>query len=171
MQTSKLIAKIFYGISKLLAVFYALIFLYSGFCLLTGNRVKESEDGNMLHILYPFSDSNFMNIDDNLPYIIFSFMVPIGLYALFFYLASNMFHVFFQNRLFTKVNIRKLNWFYRCNLFLPLPITILSSFFAEISGSIWMLVFVHFILGILTYFLAQIFKQGLGLQDEQDLFI
>ena len=30
---------------------------------------------------------------------------------------------------------------------------------------------IHFILGVFAYFLAAIFKQGLQLQKEQDLFI
>jgi hypothetical protein len=33
------------------------------------------------------------------------------------------------------------------------------------------LVFIHFILGIFSLFFANIFKQGLQLQDEQDLYI
>ncbi|WP_409991351.1 hypothetical protein [Chryseobacterium sp. Leaf405] len=57
------------------------------------------------------------------------------------------------------------------NIFCPLPIVIIASFFVEVESFIWGLVFIHFMLGIFCYFLANIFKQGLHLQNEQDLFI
>lgn len=171
MRISKIVAKVLFVLSKILAIVYAVLLSYSAFCLLTGIGVKESNDGMLIHILYPFSDTNLMNIDNNIAYKIFSFLVPIGLYALFFYLASKVFYVFSQYKLFTKKNVKHLNWFYRCNLLIPLPTTLISSFFVEINESVWMLVFIHFILGIFIYFLSQIFYQGLGLQDEQDLFI
>lgn len=171
MGTSKLVAKILFVLCKVLAIFYLLLFAYSAFCLITQTRTEVSNDGNMMHILFPFYDANFMNVDNNLAYKVFSFVIPLFLYTLFFYLASGVFKVFSQNRLFTQRNVKKLDWFYQCNLFIPLPLAIVSSFFVEVDESVWMLVFVHFILGIFTYFLAQIFYQGLGLQHEQDLII
>ncbi|MFO7978113.1 MAG: hypothetical protein R6U64_05585 [Bacteroidales bacterium] len=171
MQTSKSIATILYWASRLLAVVYALLFLYSAFCLMAGVCVKESSDGTFMHILVPFSDARLMNIDNNLPYKIFSFLVPLGLYTLFFYLTANVLQVFAQNRFFTRKNLKHLVCFYRGNLFIPLPVAFLSSFFVEVTLSVWMLVFVHFISGIFVYFMAQIFYQGLGLEDERDLII
>lgn len=171
MRTSKLVAKILFVLCKVLAIFYLFLFIYSAFCMISGIRTEVSNDGNLMHILYPFIDANLMDVDNNLPYKIFSFLLPIGLYALFFYLASNIFKIFSQKKLFTKKNVKQLKWFYGYNLFIPLPVGIVSSFFVEVDEGVWMLVFVHFILGIFTYFLAQIFYQGLGLQDEQDLII
>ncbi len=171
MRNSKLVAKILFVLCKVLAVFYLILFIYSAFCLITGIRTEVSNDGNIMHILYPFIDSNFMNVDNHLNYKIFSFLVPLGLYALFFYLASNISKVFTQEKLFTKKNLKQLRWFYVCNLLIPFPVAIIASFFVEVDESVWMLVFVHSILGVITYFLAQIFYQGLGLQDEQDLII
>ncbi|MDN5422246.1 MAG: DUF2975 domain-containing protein, partial [Chryseobacterium sp.] len=61
--------------------------------------------------------------------------------------------------------------FYLYNIFIPLPIVVVASFFVEVESIIWGLVFIHFMLGIFCLFLANIFKQGLHLQNEQDLFI
>jgi hypothetical protein len=92
-------------------------------------------------------------------------------YGIFFWLSSKVFKVFFQTKLFTEENILHLKRFFSYNIFFPLPIVIMASFFVEVESIIWGLVFIHFMLGIFCFFLANIFKQGLYLQNEQDLFI
>lgn len=112
-----------------------------------------------------------MNIDDNYSYIIFSFFAVLLAYGIFFWVSALVFRVFFQEKLFTAGNIRLLTIFYRYNIFIPLPLVIVASFFVEVESVVWGLVFIHFMLGIFCLFLANIFKQGLHLQNEQDLFI
>ncbi|MDG3582917.1 DUF2975 domain-containing protein [Galbibacter pacificus] len=133
--------------------------------------MKITRDTDIASILYPFSENPFLNLENHKPYLLFGFILPLLLYAFFFLVASNVFKVFTLDRLFTKENIKYLQLFYGINLFLPFPIAILCSFFIKIPNGIWMLSLVHFILGVFIYFLAEIFTQGIGLQDEHDLYI
>lgn len=160
-----------YAISRVLALIYFIIISYSLFSFLTGINMKISEGKDIASILYPFSENPFLNLENNKPYLIFGFMLPLLLYAFFFLVASNVFKVFTLDKLFTKENIKYLQLFYIINLFLPFPIAILSSFFIKIPNGLWILSLVHFILGVFIFFLAEIFTQGTGLQDEQDLYI
>lgn len=81
------------------------------------------------------------------------------------------FQSIYSTKAFTKDNISELRRFYIYNIFFPLPVAILASFFVEVESIVWGLVFIHFMLGIFCLFLANIFSQGLHLQNEQDLFI
>lgn len=170
-KKSTSIAKILYLISRALALIYFIFLSYSLFCLLTGIHMKISGNGQTASILYPFSESPLLNLENHKSYLIFGFALPLLLYAFFFLVASDVFKVFTLERLFTKENIKYLRLFYSINLFLPLPISVLCSFFIEIPNGLWVLLLVHFILGVFIYFLTEIFTQGIGLQDEQDLYI
>jgi small-conductance mechanosensitive channel len=171
MQRVKLISKILFYITRLLSFLYLTGILYSIFCLLTGWSIIPYGDGKYLHILYPFTQQPFLNIDNNLPYILFEFIMPLLLYGLFFLLSSNVFKVFHQPKLFTAAAVQHLKNFYWANLTLPTAALFCAMAFAEVEGIAIALVFIHYILGIFVYFLSEIFKQGLKLQKEQDLFI
>lgn len=171
MQKTKIISRVLYYISRILAILYLGTIVYATISLLSGWSNKKYGDGNFIHILYPFTDHPFLNIDNNLHYILFSFLLPMGLYGLFFWLTGNVFKIFYQPKLFTASGVRNLRIFYLANLILPILSLIISSFFVPIENVIIALVVVHFVLGIFAYFLAAIFKQGLKLQNEQDLFI
>lgn len=171
MNQNKNISQILYYLCLVLSAGYLLTFLYSVFCLLTDFAVTPYKEDRYLHINYPFTEQPFLNIENNYPYIILSFLLVLLTYGIFFRLSAKVFRVFFQPKLFTGENIIHLTRFYTYNIFFPLPIVIISSFFVEVESIIWGLVFIHFMLGIFCYFLANIFKQGLHLQNEQDLFI
>ncbi len=171
MNQTKIISRILFYICSLLSAGYLITFVYSLFCLITGFSVTPYKEGQFLHINYPFTVQPFLNIENNYPYMIFSFMLVLVTYGIFFWLSARVFKVFFQQKLFTQENIIQLKRFYLYNIFLPLPLVIVASFFVEVESIIWGLVFIHFMLGIFCLFLANIFKQGLHLQNEQDLFI
>lgn len=171
MNQTKIISKILYYICTVLSAGYLITLAYSLFCLATGYGVTPYKNGTFLHINFPFTEQPFLNIEDNYPYIIFSFLTVLLSYGIFFWLSAIVFRVFFQEKLFTADHIRQLTIFYRYNIFIPLPLVIVASFFVEVESMIWGLVFIHFMLGIFCLFLANIFKQGLHLQNEQDLFI
>lgn len=171
MKQSKNISKILYYLCLILSSGYLLTFVYSVFCVLTGFAVTPYKENLYLHINYPFTEQPFLNIENNYPYIILSFLLVLITYGIFFLLSAKVFKVFFQSKLFTEGNIVHLKRFYTYNIFFPLPIVITASFFVEVESIIWGLVFIHFMLGIFCYFLANIFNQGLHLQNEQDLFI
>lgn len=171
MKQTKSISKILYYLCIILSSGYLLTFFYSVFCLLTGFAVTSYKENKYLHINYPFTNQPFLNIENNYSYIILSFLLVLLTYGIFFWLSAKVFKVFFQSKLFTEGNIVHLKRFYIYNIFFPLPIVMMSSFFVEVEAFIWGLVFIHFMLGIFCFFLSSIFKQGLHLQNEQDLFI
>jgi hypothetical protein len=144
---------------------------YALICLLTGWNIVPYGDGKFLHINYPFTNAAFLNIDNNLPYIIFSFSLPLLFYGFFFYLTGRIFKIFSLPKLFTVDNLNQLKKYYWLNLFVPLPALLLASFFVEIEFIVALLVLVHFVLGLFAWLLATLFSQGLKLQNEQDLFI
>ncbi|MCT2406751.1 DUF2975 domain-containing protein [Chryseobacterium antibioticum] len=171
MNQTKIISRILYYICSVLSAGYLITFVYSIVSLTTGFAVTPYKNDQYLHINYPFTEQPFLNIEHNYPYIIFSFLLVLFSYGIFFWLSAIVFRVFFQSKLFTKENILRLKRFYLYNIFIPLPVVVAASFFVEVENMIWGLVFIHFMLGIFCLFLANIFKQGLHLQNEQDLFI
>lgn len=171
MNQTKTISKILFYICSVLSAGYLITFVYSLFCLISGFAVTSYKEGKFLHINYPFTEQPFLNIENNYSYMIFSFLTVLITYGIFFWLSARVFKVFFQQKLFTQENIIQLKKFYLYNIFIPLPLVMIASFFVEVESMIWGLVFIHFMLGIFCLFLANIFKQGLHLQNEQDLFI
>lgn len=171
MSLTKIISRILYHFSRIIGLGYLITALYSIISLLTGWGLQPHGEGKYLFINYPFTQKPFLNIETNLPYIIFSFLLPLILYTLFFWLASNVFKVFHQPKLFTRNNIAALRRFYLFNIFVPCISVVVAGFFVEVESEVWLLIIIHFILGIFTYFLADIFLQGVQLQNEQDLFI
>lgn len=171
MDQTKIISRILYYICLILSVGYLMTALYATICLITGFGITPYDQNVHLHINYPLTEKPFLNIENNYPYIIFSFLMVLTGYGIFFWLSAKVFKVFFQSKLFTKENTVQLKRFYIYNIFFPLPMVIIASFFVEVESIIWGLVFIHFMLGIFCLFLANIFTQGLHLQNEQDLFI
>lgn len=171
MNQVKIVSRILFYITRLFASLYLGTTAYSIFCLLTGWSLGFRENKKYFQVMYPFTEKPFLNGDYNMPYIIFDFLLVLGLYGLFFLLASNIFKVFFQPKLFTEYGIRQLRYFYLANLFLPGLMIFFASIFAEVEDMAVLLAILHFILGIFAYFFAAIFRQGLQLQKEQDLFI
>lgn len=171
MNRAKVICKILYTVTLALGSLYLLTVLYASICLITGRGISPYGEGRFLHIHYPFSQSPFLNIENNKAYQIFSFLLPLSFYALFFLQVSQVFRVFTKPKLFTLPHLGHLKRFYWLNLLLPGIGTIVASFFVPIEGSIELLIGVHFILGIFAFLLAEIFRQGLKLQTEQDLYI
>ena len=151
MEKSKLVCKLLAYILCITGVLYAAVTSYGALCIITGWNIVPYGEAKYLHINYPFTNQPFLNVDNNTSYILFSFLIPLALYTLFFLLASKVFKVFYQPRLFTQNNLKHLKKFYLLNLVIPLPVVIISSFFTEVESAIWLLVVVHFILGVFTF--------------------
>jgi len=171
MKTTHIVSKILYYVTRFLAIVYFSLSFYSLLTLSTGWFLNFKDNGKYFQICYPFTHHPLMLGDYNIPYIIFEFLSPLSLYGLFFLLISNVFKVFFQPKLFTENGIKHLKRFYFANLFLPGIIIFISSIFVSLDNEISIFIVLHFMLGVFAYFLAAIFKQGLNLQNEQDLFI
>lgn len=172
MKNVNIIASILFYITRFVAILYLITTLYSLISILTEWSFITKENDKYFSICYPFTDTPFLNGENHWGYKIFNFLIPIGFYGLFFLLVSNVFNVFKQVKLFTEYGVRQLKYFYLSNIFIP-PFTILlAAFFAgDIEEGLEWVAVIHFFLGVFAYFLAAIFKQGLHLQNEQDLYI
>lgn len=172
MKRVKFIAAILYYITRVIAISYLLATGYSLVSLLTRWSYGTKDNGKYFSIYYPFTQSPFLNGENTWAYKIFNFLLPIGFYGIFFLLVSNVFLIFKQPKLFTVYGIKQLRYFYLVNIFVP-PLTIVSAsiFAGNIEESLEWVAVIHFFLGVFAYFLAAIFKQGLHLQNEQDLYI
>ena len=171
MKTTHIVSKILFYFTRFLSVVYFTLALYSVFTLLTGLFLTFEDNGRFFQVCYPFTTHPLMLGDYNLPYIIFDFLLPLSLYGLFFLLSSNVFKVFFQPKLFTPKGILHLRRFYLSNLLLPGIVIFMAFFFVPLDNEVAIFIVLHGMLGVFAYFLAAIFKQGLNLQNEQDLFI
>ncbi|THU40987.1 DUF2975 domain-containing protein [Niastella caeni] len=171
MNSVKVVSKILYYIARVLSFFYFVCVALSLLALTTTWGLHIREGGKYFSVNYPFTNTHFLNGDYNIIYIIFFFLLPISLYGLFFLLLGNVFKVFFQPRLFTSYGVQKLRLFYLANCIIPGLMVLVTSFFAEFESEAMVLVVLHFTLGVFAYFLAAIFKQGVKLQNEQDLYI
>jgi hypothetical protein len=172
MKNVKIIATALFYITRLVAILYLATTLYSLISLLTEWSLVTRDSGKYFSICFPFSETHFLNGENNWAYKIFNFLIPIGFYGIFFLLLSNVFKVFKQSKLFTQNGVNQLRWFYLANIFMPSITILMASIFAGAieEGLEWVTI-IHFFLGVFAYFLAAIFKQGLQLQNEQDLFI
>lgn len=169
MKRTQIIAKILYSITLLLALLYTVTTIYSLVCGISQTNISYLN--NQVIVEYPFTDTSFLVLENHWTYWIFSFLLPLLFYVLFFWLFSRVFKVFFQKKLFTKLNIKHLKRFYQANIFLPVFLTILASFFVEIEKGIFLIIALHLFLGVLVLIISDIFQQGLHLQNEQDLYI
>lgn len=172
MKNVKIIATTLFYITRLLAILYLATTLYSIISLLTEWNYFTKDNGKYFTVCFPFTETPFLNGENNWAYKIFNFIVPIGFYGLFFLLVSNVFNVFKQPKLFTVYGVNQLRWFYLSNMTIPwMTILLATIFYGKIEEGLEWVAIIHFFLGVFAYFLAAIFKQGLQLQNEQDLFI
>lgn len=172
MKNVKIISTVLFYITRFVAILYIAAALYSLVSFLTGWSYIERENGKYFSICFPFTETHFLNGENDWPYKIFNFLIPIAFYGIFFLLLSNIFNAFKQPKLFTQYGVTQLKWFYLGNIFMPSLTILLASIFAgNIEEGLELVAVIHFFLGVFAYFLAAIFKQGLQLQNEQDLFI
>jgi len=171
MRNVKLISRVLFYITRFLTGFYWLMALHSGIALLTGWSLHLRENGKYFQVYFPFTQTPVLNGDHNLPYILLEFLLPLALYGLFFYLLGNVFRVFFQPKLFTAKGVKHLKRFYLANFIIPAVMVLLVSCIDEPDTDGIAVIVLHGIIGIFAFFIAAIFKQGLDIQNEKDLFI
>lgn len=169
MKKTKILSKILYAITRSLAFIYMVIALYGTLSWITKSNIQIEATRAVIN--YPFTDISFLILDNNWSYFLFAFLLPVLSYTLFFWLLSNVFKVFYQEKLFTQPNNAHLKRFYSANLIFPIVLVAFSSFFIEIEKGIFIIVALHLVLGVFIFIISEIFNQGLSLQNEQDLYI
>ncbi|HEY0059308.1 MAG TPA: DUF2975 domain-containing protein [Flavisolibacter sp.] len=171
MKFAKLLANMLFYLSRIASLLYGLVGLYVGCILLlsgvTSDLPLEIRDGGFT-IFYPFTRTPFFLGDYNQSFITTT-LIAIFIYALFLWLLSEVFNAFRAVRLFTRQNVLRLWRFCMLNLAAP----VLGILFLVIIGQSYsnaiMVALLHILLGVFTFFMVAIFKQGLELQEEQDL--
>ncbi|MCW3108985.1 MAG: hypothetical protein JWQ09_3491 [Segetibacter sp.] len=174
MKTVRHTATILFYLSRIMAVIVFVITVYAlTVVLLSLNNHSTSLpirvlDNGSFQIFYPFTKTPFLLGDYTLSYLLSNLLI-IAFYGLFLWLLSDVFHAFKQTRLFTQKGVMQLSRFYITNLVVPLVFLILLAVFGEELLDIFRITLLHLVIGVFAFFMAAIFKQGLLLQEEQDL--
>ena len=171
MNSVKIISRGLYFICLLLASVYLLSVLVSLVAFVTGWGYEAINNGSRFAIKYPFTRTNFLLGESAVSYKLFNFLAPITFFGLFFLSLSKVFNHFTKDKLFTQDGVVKMRQFYLLNLIVPGVLLLLQTIFGKMEEGFDVLTVVLFILGIFAFFLAAIFKQGVKLQNDQDLFI
>lgn len=171
MKLVRFISTILFYLARILAIGYLLTTLHLFISVVFKLSTFQLLENNRFAICYPFTDKKFLLGSEYTFSYVAEMVLTIGFYGLFFWLLSNVFQTFRQQPLFTKQGIRNLKAFYVVNLVIsPLLFGFLSVFSNEDLPFFAMIV-AHAIIGIFAYFLTAIFNEGVGLQNEQDLYI
>ncbi len=174
MKTVRHAATILFYLSRIMAVIVFVITLYALTVILLSLKnlspslpIAITDDGTF-RIFYPFTQTPFLLGDYTSSYLVSNLSI-IAFYSLFLWLLSGVFHAFKQPRLFTQRGVMQLSRFYITNLIVPLIFLVLLAVFGEELLDIFTITLLHLVIGIFALFMAAIFKQGLILQEEQDL--
>lgn len=171
MNKVKQISKPLFYLSRLVSLLYmaTVVFTLVSIIFKTPNFVLTNS-GESFQINFPLSNSAFL-IGQNISSSILEMILGIMLYGLFFWLLSDVFKVFFQPKLFIEKSVKRLTLFYITNFIIPVLMFLFLVINNNYSPSVWSVAILHFLLGVFIFFMTAIFKQGLQLQNEQDLFI
>jgi hypothetical protein len=174
MQTVRITANILFYITKIAALLLLLTTVYAFIILLlslhtdtSGLPIEVQGDGHFI-IFYPFTETPFLAGDHTSSYLITS-TVTVFLYGLFLWLLSDVFRAFKQDRLFTAKGVLRLKRFYLFNIAFPIIYLVILAILSYEIRDATIIVFLHLMIGVFAFFMAAIFKQGLLLQEEQDL--
>ncbi len=174
MKAVQVASAILLYMSRTIAILMMIIILYALAVVLfyqanhsTSLPIRVLSSGEF-QIFYPFTQKPFLLGEYSAGYL-FSNFITIILYSIFAWLLSSVFNAFRQTKLFTRKAVKQLMRFSLINLILPAVFIIsLVAFNRELSDAFRITV-LHFIIAMFAYFMAAIFKQGLELQEEQDL--
>jgi hypothetical protein len=173
MKTVRITATILYWLARIGAVLFLTVAIYATAVLLlyTVNPSSElpiqvAEDRFVIFL--PFTETSFLLGEYTSAYIA-TYFITIAFYGIFLWLLGGVFHSFRQKKLFTQKGVSRLSRFYITNLAMPVLFILLVLLFREESADIIRIMLLHLIIGVFAFFMAAIFKQGLVLQEEQDL--
>ena len=172
MKPVRTIAVVLFFVTRTLAILYLLTGVYITIVLVLPNSssglFRVQENGSF-EILLPFTNAPFL-LGDNTPAFLTMMVSIVFFYGVFLWLLSGVFNTFRKQKLFTEPGVKSLSRFYLLNLIVPgVAVILVFMFYNEMLGDILMLTFLHVIMGIFAWFMAAIFRQGLLLQEEQDL--
>ena len=172
MKSIKVVASILQGLSIAAVLFYGFTAVYAAFVILFARNPElgmfELVKENGFIINFPFTDKPFL-LGDNTPHYLVMLVVTFAGYGIFAYLLKRVFGIFTKDKLFTEKAVTRLKQFYLFNLIVPGSILLINLFFTKDIDDGLTVTVLHGIIGVFAWFLAVIFRQGLELQEEQDL--
>lgn len=174
MKQVRIIATGLYYITRIAALLFLITGIYAFVVLALsmytniGGLPLEVKSNGSFVIFYPFTETPFLLGDYTRSYFLIS-TSTVALYGLFLWLLSCVFRAFRQQRLFIPKSISRLERFYLFNLGVPILFLIFLAFSGHELRDALIIVFLHVMIGVFAFFMAAIFKQGLLLQEEQDL--
>jgi hypothetical protein len=173
MKTVRLVSSVLFYVSRAAAFLFLLTAVYSaGVVLLyyysSSSALPIQITDQYFTIFYPFTRKPFL-LGDYTASFLFSSFLTIAFYGLFLWLLSDVFRAFRQQKLFTKKGVSRLSRFYITNLLVPLLLLLMLLLFQNDISDLVRIMFLHLVIGIFAWFMAAIFKQGVILQEEQDL--
>lgn len=174
MHTARSIAGVLYFLSRIAAWLFTAVLVYTFTVLvlsvtgLVHSLPIEITKAGSFTIFYPFTKTPFLLGDYTTDFMVSSLSF-IAFYTLFVWFLGDVFHAFRQPKLFTPKGVSQLSRFYITNLALPVLFLLLVGLFGQELSDMLRIGFLHIVIGIFAYFMASIFRQGLVLQEEQDL--
>ena len=171
MKGARIVAQVLLYFTRLLAIGYTGTALYVAITMIfQTNMLNIVENGQVFEISYPFTQIPYLRGENHAFYIL-EMIAAIGLYGLFFWLLGNVFKSFIAPKLFTPTGVRRLTLFYLANWIVPAIFLILHMSIAYETGILVFITLLHAVIGVFAFFMNAIFKQGLSLQNEQELYI
>ncbi|TCO21456.1 DUF2975 family protein [Pedobacter psychrotolerans] len=171
MKLVRHISTIAFYLTRVIAAGYILTALYIILCVAFNLSTLQHLPDNRFAICYPFTSQHFLLGSEYATAYIAEMVLLIFIYGVFFVLLSNVFKSFKPKKIFTLQGIHHLRLFYLINLLIfPILFLILYVYSVEDYPYGFMII-AHCIMGIFALFIAAIFKQGLNLQNDQDLII
>ena len=171
MKLVRFISAIAFYLTRILSAGYILTALHLMFSVVLDlSCLKHLENGRFA-ICSPFTEKHFLLGSSFTAAYVIEMVLLIAFYGAFFWLLSNVFKTFRQTKLFTPQGIHNLKLFYVSNLLIcPVLFLILSVYSSE-DYPYMIMTSAHGIMGVFALFIAAIFKQGVSLQNDQDLII
>jgi hypothetical protein len=174
MKSVQIVANVLHYFTKMASLLflttaiYAFIILFLSLYTQIGGLPIEIKSNGSFVILFPFTETPFLLGDYTVSYFLVS-TSTIALYGLFLWLLSCVFKAFRQQKLFIPKSVSRLERFYLFNLSVPTVFLLFLAFSGQEIRDAIIIVFLHLMIGVFAFFMAAIFKQGLLLQEEQDL--
>lgn len=171
MKSVQPIATWLFFISRLISAIYFSMAAISAIAILFATSfLRVDADGKNFNILFPFTQATIVRGENNSFYIT-EMLLIMSLYGLFFWMLGNVLRSFRKTPLFTQENVKHFTLFYRGNLLVPLIFLVFHLVIGYEFETTAFLALLHGVLGTFTFFMTAIFKQGIHLQKEQELFI
>jgi len=173
MKTVRPIAGILFYLSRFVSIVVLLIATYALCVILMyeshpSSWLPISVSNDSFQIFYPFTKKVFLLGDYKASYLVGN-LSTIFFYALFLWMLGNVFQAFRQKKLFTAKGAVQLSRFYMINLLVPFVFIVLLAVFGQDLIDIMRIIMLHLVIGVFAFFMAAIFRQGVVLQEEQDL--